>query len=103
MKNLPLRFLPLAALLLAAISLVGCAASPVMQKAAWTANRQTRPAVTPFWHEFPPTAKGMWIMPNQTLPRNTPMRYLGNRRGFSHVQLESLEIGWVPLGTLKRN
>ncbi len=102
MKSLPFP-LPLAALILVAVALAGCAATPVSQRSAWTANRETRPVVTPFWNEFPPTAKGLWVIPNQTLPRNTPVRFLGNRRGFARVQMESLEMGWVPRGTLKRN
>lgn len=80
----------------------GCAASPVNTRAAWEPNRHTGPVVTPFWVEFPPKAEALWRIPNATLPRNTEVRLLGKRRGFALVQLESLERGWVPRGTLRR-
>ncbi len=97
----PIRLRVLASIL-SLFTLNGCATAPATSQAAWEPNRHTKPVVTPFWQEFPPKAQGLWIMPNATLPRNTPLRLLDHRRGFAHVQLDTLERGWVPRGTLGR-
>lgn len=94
-------FRPLAALAVT-ITLMGCAASPASNRAAWRANRHTAPVVTPFWNSFPPSAGGLNVIPNRTLAAGTPVRFLGNRWGFAEVQMETLERGWVPQGTLNR-
>jgi hypothetical protein len=99
----PAVFLQILAALALTMMFAGCAASPVNSRAAWEPNRKTRGTVTPFWIQFPPKAKGFFIIPNQTLPQNTPVRMIGKRRGFVHVQLENLEMGWMPRGTLKGN
>ncbi|MCB1229922.1 MAG: hypothetical protein KDN19_06635 [Verrucomicrobiae bacterium] len=92
----------LTAAMVSLILLPGCATDPATSKTAWEPNRHTKPVVTPFWIQFPPKAEDLWVMPNATLPRNTPLRLLGNRRGFSYVQMDTLERGWVPRGTLGR-
>lgn len=87
---------------LSLVFLTSCATGPATSKAAWEPNRHTKPVVTPFWIQFPPKAEGLWVMPNATLPKNTPVRFLEHRRGFAQVQLDTLERGWVPRGTLGR-
>lgn len=101
LPHLPHRF-PVLASIVSLCLLHGCATAPATSQAAWEPNRHTKPVVTPYWVEFPPKATGLWIMPNATFPRNTPVRLLEHRRGFAHVQLDTLERGWVPRGTLGR-
>ncbi len=94
--------LSLLTILLPLFLVAGCATAPATSQAAWEPNRKTKPVVTPFWIQFPPKAEGLWVMPNATFPRNTPIRLLDHRRGFAYVQLDTLERGWVPRGTLGR-
>lgn len=83
-------------------ALSGCATTPVSDRAAWVPNRRVAAPVAPFWKVYPPASLGLEVIPNLPLDRGTPVRFLGNRFGFSEVQLETLERGWVPRGTLGR-
>jgi hypothetical protein len=84
------------------IGLSGCATTPVSDRAAWVPNRRVVATVAPYWKVFPPSSQGLEVIPNRTFGRGTPVRFLGNRFGFSEVQLDTLERGWVPQGTLGR-
>lgn len=104
MSSLPPRPLALALTALFALgtmSLSGCKSNPVRTPDHWEPNRQTKDHVTSFYLVFPPKDKSLWKMPNQTLPVGTPVRFIQTKRGYHQVQLQSLELGWVPKGTLK--
>ncbi|MCB1078573.1 MAG: hypothetical protein KDM63_05530 [Verrucomicrobiae bacterium] len=96
--NWPCRLLILAA----SLSLSSCASAPATSRETWRANRQVDVVVAPFWKEFPPFAGGLDVLPNRTLGRGTPVRFLRNHFGFAEVQLESMERGWMPQGMLGR-
>lgn len=82
--------------------LAGCASPPATHRAEWTPNRRVAVVVAPYWSAFPPFAEGLDVIPSRTLGRGTPVRQLRNRYGFSEIQLETLERGWVPRGLLER-
>lgn len=88
--------------LLAGASISGCRTAPVNMENLWTPNRATKEHVTSFFLVFPPRDESLWQMPNQTLPQGTPVAFIQTRRGYHQVQLQSLEVGWVPKGSLKR-
>ena len=98
-RPLWLGLVPLLAL--GTILVSGCKSNPVRSPDHWQPNRQTKEHVTNFYLVFPPRDESLWKMPNQTLPEGTPVRFIQTKRGYHQVQLQSLELGWVPKGTLQ--
>ena len=89
------------AILSAVVLLPGCKSSPAYSPNQWQPNRQTKDHVTNFFLVFPPRDESLWKMPNQTLPQGTPVLFLQTRKKYHQVQLQSLEVGYVPKGSLK--
>ena len=86
----------------AVLLLSGCKTGPAYSPNQWQPNRQTRDNVTNFFLVFPPKDESLWKMPNQTLPQGTPVLFLQTKRKYHQVQLQTLEIGYVPKGSLKQ-